>query len=86
MTPWAPRRLLLACLLASSAALATVGCGGGGGGGGPAPDPDPVLVVGEVPPDFALPDVNAASPTFETDVAPSQWASYVTPWYFGWAT
>ncbi len=77
-----PRLAVLACL----ALLVLTGCGGGGGGAPPAPPVNPPLTVGEVPPAFSLPDVNAASPTFGTDVAPSQWASFVTPWYFGWAT
>ncbi len=81
----APRLAVLASL-ALLALSALPGCGGGGGGAAPASPADPPLTLGEIPPAFSLPDVNTASPTFGTNVAPSQWASFVTPWYFGWAT
>jgi len=88
MPSQALRLVALACLalLALSALLALPGCGGGGNAAPPAPPPGTALTIREVPPAFSLPDVNGASATFGTDVAPSQWTSYVTPWYFGWAT
>lgn len=67
-------------------ALLLVACGGGGGGGSPAPDPDPPLTVGEVPPGFQLPDVNAASASFGAQVGPAGSLGRASAWYFGWAT
>jgi hypothetical protein len=72
--------------LASLALVA--GCGGGGS---PAaitlPPPAPSgLSIGTLAPAFALPDVNPASVTFATDVAPSHYVGSASAWYFGHAT
>ena len=37
-------------------------------------------------PDFSLPDVNPASPTFEEQVSPRDQVGRVTAWYFGHST
>ena len=67
---------MLATALATSA-----GCGGSGGPSNPAPMP-----LGTLAPEFSLPDVNPASSTFGTDVAPSHERGSASAWYFGHAT
>ena len=42
--------------------------------------------VGELAPDFALEDVNAASPTTAEDVSPRDYLGKVSAYYFGHAT
>jgi hypothetical protein len=50
----------------------------GAGCGEPTPD--------ELLSDFALADVNPASPTFDTEVSPRDFVGKVSAWYFGHAT
>ena len=59
---------------------------GGCGGGGATIAPHVGMAVGTLVPDFALPDVNPASVSFSTDVAPSQHVGAASAWYFGHAT
>ena len=66
-------------------ALLLVACGGGGGSS-PTPDPDPPLKLGEVPPTFLLPDVNAGSASFGAQVGPAGSLGKASAWYFGHAT
>jgi hypothetical protein len=63
-------------------ALLVAACGGGGGGSGGGGG----VAVGEVVPDFALPDVNPASASFATDVSPRDFIGSASAWYFGHAT
>jgi hypothetical protein len=67
--------------LATAVLLVFAGCGGSSSRQTPSG-----LSVGQVAPDFALPDVNPASVTFATDVAPSQYVGSASAWYFGHAT
>ena len=59
--------------------LALAACGGSSTN---APPGD----VGVLAPDFALTDVNAASPTATQDVSPRDYVGKVSAWYFGHAT
>ena len=54
-------------------------------GGSSSPPPGDVD-VGAVAPDFALQDVNDASPTALQDVSPRDHLGRVSAWYFGHAT
>lgn len=77
------RRVLVIAALALG-----VGCGGGGGAAAitlPPPAPSG-MSIGTLAPAFALSDVNPASVTFATDVAPSQYVGSASAWYFGHAT
>ena len=63
--------------LAFAAFLITLTCAGCGDD----PASPPVAA-----PDFALPDVNATSPTFNQTVSPRDYLQKVSAWYFGHAT
>jgi hypothetical protein len=63
------RRFMRAAVASLAAGLALAACG-------------PAAPVGPVP-DFALPDVNAASPSFQKDVSPRDFLGKVSAWYFG---
>lgn len=69
-------KLLLALLLVAAAG----GCSDDdpAGPGGPA--------AGEPAPDFALPDVNPTSGTYQQQVSPRDHLEKVSAWYFGHAT
>jgi hypothetical protein len=68
------RQLALAALLV---ALVCAGC----------KDDDPAGPSDAVPaPDFALPDVNATSATYDQTVSPRDYLQKVSAWYFGHAT
>lgn len=54
------------------------------GGSSSAPPGD--VDVGELAPDFALEDVNSASPTALEAVTPRDYLGKVSAWYFGHAT
>jgi hypothetical protein len=77
-----PRAALTALLLSLAA------CGSGAGAApAPSPPPDPGgPTLGQVAPEFALVDVNPASPSTATEVAPSDSLGRVSVWYFGHAT
>jgi len=75
-----PSRWLRTTVLATTLA-ASAGCGGSSGHSNPVAMP-----VGTLAPEFSLPDVNPASSTFGTDVAPSQELGSASAWYFGHAT
>jgi hypothetical protein len=77
--PPGPR--VLRAVLAAAVALPSAACGGGGGGGSASP-----IAPGALVPDFALPDVNDASPSFATDVSPRDLLGAASAWYFGHAT
>ena len=68
---------MTALRFAFAAAVLLPACGGGGGGGSAIPSPKP---------DFSLPDVNAASATFNTNVSPRNYLGFVSAYYFGHAT
>ncbi len=52
-----------------------------------APLVDPVPIEASwLAPDFAMPDVNATSPTTDQTVSPRNYIGTVTGWYFGYAT
>jgi hypothetical protein len=77
-----PRAALTALLLPLAAC-------GSGAGDAPAssPPPDPGgPPQGQVAPEFSLVDVNPASPSAATEVAPSDSVGQVSVWYFGHAT
>ena len=74
-----PARL---AVCAAVVALLAGGCGGGGSGGSPAGG----IPVGQVVPDFALVDVNPASPTSGLPVSPRDALGSGSAWYFGHAT
>jgi len=73
----------LTSLLISGFTLLTWGCSPmaeyGGGKPSPYPSDEPM-------PDFSLADVNAASPTFSTNISPRSHLGEVSAWYFGHAT
>lgn len=70
---WAALVMALALLLAA--------CGGSSSNAPPG-DAD----IGDMAPDFALEDVNAASPTTAEDVSPRDYLGKVSAYYFGHAT
>ena len=59
---------------------------GGGCGGSSSIEPHVGMAIGTLVPNFSLPDVNPASVSFSTDVAPSQYVGSASAWYFGHAT
>ena len=71
-----PVKLLLALLLVAAA--------GGCGDDDPAGPGSPA--AGEQAPDFALPDVNPTSGTYQQQVSPRDHLEKVSAWYFGHAT
>ena len=68
--------------LVRAALVLLVGCGGGIS----SPAPHVGMPAGTLAPAFLLPDVNPASISFATDVAPSQYVGSASAWYFGHAT
>lgn len=87
MTPMAPTASPLPGLRALLALALAALLGACGGGGGPEPGaggPGPAL--GALAPDFALPDVNAASPSYTQLVGPVLRRGAASAWYFAHAT
>lgn len=46
----------------------------------------PVETTADSMPDFAVPDVNPASPRFSQDVSPRDYLGQISAWYFGHST
>jgi len=60
---------------ALAAGLLLPACDDSGSGGPPGPMPD-----------FQLQDVNPQSVSYNTAVSPRNYLTYVSAWFFGWAT
>ena len=54
--------------------------------GGCSEDDDASTGLSGLAPDFALPDVNPNSATFDSTISPRDYLSKVSAWYFGHST
>ena len=85
--PFVFRRALgLITAAALSAALLAAGCGEDATAPPPQPPASACSPESIVAADFALPDVNPSSTTYEDTLAPRQYLGMISAWYFGHST